>query len=121
MLRITVYQKQQALTLQLEGRLTGPWVNVLEECWQSSFACHRKPMLRVDLAGVTFIDEAGQACLAAMHREGAELIAADAMTKAIAAEIAQGPPPLHTEVRKGFGASEGKNEMTLKRVTNLER
>ncbi len=87
MLRITVHDNPQALTFQLEGRLAGPWLRELEECWQSTLAHERKPILRVDLTGVTFIDEAGKACLAAMHRQGAEFVAADCLTKDIVAEI----------------------------------
>ena len=89
MLRITVHDKPQALTFQLEGRLAGPWLRELEECWKSTLAQQRKSILRVDLAGVTFIDDAGKACLAAMHRQGAELVAADCLTKAVVAEIMQ--------------------------------
>jgi anti-anti-sigma regulatory factor len=73
--------------------LAGPWVPVLEECWQSTLARQGKPILRVDLTGVTFIDAAGQACLAALHRQGAELVAADCLTKAVVAEITQTPGP----------------------------
>ena len=40
---------------------------------------------------ITFIDGAGEACLAAMNRRGAEFIAADALTKGIVAEITQAP------------------------------
>jgi anti-anti-sigma regulatory factor len=91
MLRITVHDTPGALTFQLEGRLAGPWVRVLQECWQSALARQRKPILRVDLTGVTFIDAAGQACLAAMHRRGAEFVAADCLTKAVVAEIIDSP------------------------------
>jgi len=52
-------------------------------------------MLRVDLTGVTFIDEAGQACLATLYRQGAGFIAGDPMTKNIVAEISQVPLPAH--------------------------
>jgi hypothetical protein len=38
---------------------------------------------------VTFIEEAGKACLAALHHQGAEFVAADCLTKAIVAEITQ--------------------------------
>jgi hypothetical protein len=93
MLRITVHDQPQALTFQLEGRLAGPWLRVLEECWQSTLARQRKPIRRVDLTGVTFIDAAGRACLAAMHRQGAEFIAPDCLTKAVVAEITQTPGP----------------------------
>jgi ABC-type transporter Mla MlaB component len=89
MLRITVHDNPQALTFQLEGRLARPWLRELEECWKSTLAHQRKSILRVDLTGVTFIDEAGKACLAAMCRQGAEFFTADCMTKEIVVEIRQ--------------------------------
>ena len=49
----------------------------------------RKPIVRVDLTGVTFIDGAGKACLATMHRQGAEFIALDCMTKDVVREICE--------------------------------
>jgi ABC-type transporter Mla MlaB component len=93
MLRITVHDKPEALTFQLEGKLVGPWVRVLQECWQSALARQRQAILRVDLTGVTSIDAAGQACLAALHRRGVEFIAADCLTKAVVAEVSQMPLP----------------------------
>jgi hypothetical protein len=91
MLRITVHDNPEALTFQLEGRLAGPWVWVLRECWDSALARHRQPILRVDLTGVTSLDVAGRACLAALHRQGAEFIAADCLTNALVAEVTQPP------------------------------
>jgi ABC-type transporter Mla MlaB component len=91
MVRITVHDNPGALTFQLEGRLAGPWVRVLEECWQSALAWQRKAILRVDLTGVTAIDAAGRTRLAAMHRQGAEFVAADCLTKAVVAEIICSP------------------------------
>ena len=93
MLRITLQDEPGALTFQFEGRLAGPSVRLLEDCWQTTLAGQRKPILRVDLTGVTSIDAAGQACLAAMHRGGTQFIAADCLTKAVVAEITQGPSP----------------------------
>ncbi len=90
MLRITIHDNQESLCFQLEGRLAGPWLRELEACWQSTLNQPRNPILRVDLTGVTFIDDAGKTCLAAMHRQGAELVAADCLTKEIVAEICQG-------------------------------
>jgi anti-anti-sigma regulatory factor len=87
MLRITVHDKTPVLTFQLEGELVGPWVRELEECWQRTLASQPEPILRVDLTGVTFIEEAGKTCLAALHRQGAEFVAADCLTNAIVAEI----------------------------------
>ena len=93
MLRITVHDKPRVLRFQLEGKLAGPWVRELEKCWQSTVARQGKTILCVDLTGVTFINAAGQACLATLHRQGAEFIAADCLTKAIVAEITQAPLP----------------------------
>jgi hypothetical protein len=93
MLRITVHDQPESLTFQLEGRLAGRLVRELEECWQSTLSSRRKSVLRVDLTGITFIDAAGKAYLAAIHRQGAEFVAADCLTKAVVAEIANTPIP----------------------------
>jgi anti-anti-sigma regulatory factor len=93
MLRITVHDNPQACTFQLEGRLAGHWLRELEECWKSTINQRRKPLLRVDLTEVTFIDDAGKTCLAAMYRQGAELVAADCLTRDIVAEITQERKP----------------------------
>jgi hypothetical protein len=68
-------------------------VQVLEECWQATVTGRRDRFLLLDLTGVTSIDAAGEACLAAMHRQGAAFIAADPLTKGIVAEITQAPLP----------------------------
>jgi ABC-type transporter Mla MlaB component len=91
MLRITVHDKPGTLTFRLEGSLAGPWVRVLQECWQSALARQSQPTVRVDLTEVTSIDAAGRACLAALHRRGAEFVAADCLTKAVVAEITDIP------------------------------
>ena len=87
MLRITANEKPRVLSFRLEGRLEGPWVRELVECWRAMVARAGTPALRVDLRGVTFVDAAGKAQLTAMHREGAKFIAADCLTTAIVSEI----------------------------------
>ena len=89
MLRITTQDNPPVLTFQLEGRLTGPWVRVLKECWERAVVGRAGPVLRVDLTGVTSVDVAGEALLKSLHSQGANLIAADCLTKAIVAEITQ--------------------------------
>ena len=93
MLRITVHDNPESLTFQLEGRLAGPWVGEVEACRQRTLAGRRRLAVRFDLAGVTFIDAAGKAYLADMHRLGAEFVAADCLTKAVVAEITKVSPP----------------------------
>ena len=108
MLRITVDDKPRILRFQREGRLGEPWLRELEECWQSSLAGQEKPILCVDLTGVTFIDAAGKAYLAAVHRQGAEFVAADCLTKAVVDEITQAALP-------ACGRPIGKGERRPKR------
>ncbi len=91
MMRITVHDSPQALTLQLEGELAGLWVQEIEKCWKDNLTSRRRPILRVDLTGVISISGAGKACLAAMHRQGAEFIAVDCLMKSIVDEITQAP------------------------------
>ncbi len=92
MLRITVHDNPQILTFQLEGSLSGPWLRELEECWRNTLARRGKRIICVDLTGVTFINDAGKACLSAMHRQGAQFVAPDCLTKAVVDEICQGRP-----------------------------
>ena len=93
MLRITVRDSPESLTVQLEGRLAGPWVREMEECWQTTRASQRKAVLRFDLTGVTYIDAAGKEFLAAMHTEGAEFLACGCLMRAVVAEITDAPVP----------------------------
>jgi hypothetical protein len=99
MMRITVDYAPRALTFRLEGRLAGPWVRELEECWRDALAGRREPVLRVDLRDVTSIDAAGRACLAALHRQGAEFVAADCLMKAVVDEITGAPVPARGPVK----------------------
>jgi ABC-type transporter Mla MlaB component len=93
MLRTTIHDNLESLTFQLEGRLAGALVREVEECRQRTLAGRRGIAVCFDLSGVTFIDAAGKAYLAAMHRLGAGFIAADCLTKGIVAEITKAPIP----------------------------
>jgi len=87
MLRITVHDNSECITFQLEGGLAGSWVGEVEKCRQRALSGRPQPAVCFDLAGATFIDDAGKAYLAAMHRLGAVFVTADCLTKAIVAEI----------------------------------
>lgn len=89
MLRITADDQPRVVSFRLEGRLEGLWVEELETCWRGMVARAGTLALRVDLTGVTFVDDAGKAQLTAMHEQGAELIADDCLTKAIVSEIVE--------------------------------
>jgi hypothetical protein len=93
MLRITVINKPGALTFQLEGRLAGPWVRELEQCWQDTRASQGEALPRFDLTGVTFVDTEGKQFLAARHAGGATFVASGCLMRAIVAEITRADAP----------------------------
>src|SRR6202790_4219245 len=85
MLRITTEKKRGKTVLSVEGRLAGPFVEALEQCWRT-----RAPeeKFSVDLCGVSFIDAAGKALLKEIHEQGGKLIAEGCLNEAIVEEIA---------------------------------
>lgn len=90
MLRITVHNEPESITFQLEGRLSRPWLSEMDKCWRHALMSKDKPAVHVDLTGLTFVDEAGKAYLAAMHHNGADFVANDCLTKSIVDEITNG-------------------------------
>src|SRR5260221_1110332 len=91
MLRITIHDDPALLSFQLEGRLAGAWVRELEDCWKRALASQCRPAIRFDLRGVTFVDAAGKAFLAARHAQGMELVASGCLMRAVVAEISNAP------------------------------
>src|ERR1700686_1562112 len=87
MLRITTEIKRGKLTLYIEGRLTGPWVGALEQCWRDLSDHGERQKFYINLCGVSFIDDAGKVLLKEMHRQGGELIAEGCLNQAIVNEI----------------------------------
>ena len=86
-MKITTYGDDQVITVKLEGALTDGWVKELLLCWHEATVMELKRCRRIDLTGVTFVDEAGIALLALLHRDGAELVADGLLTRAIVEEI----------------------------------
>ena len=86
MLKVTTTNHNQTLTLKLEGKLAGPWVQEVTRVWFDTAASPRSGFV-VDLRSVTFVDRQGQALLAKMSQQGAELIASDCLTRNIVEEI----------------------------------
>jgi len=63
MLRITTEKKRGKTYLNVEGRLAGPWVAALEQCWRELRGASPQEKFHVDLCGVSFIDAAGKVLL----------------------------------------------------------
>lgn len=93
MLKITEQRvvEVDSLTLVLEGRLAGPWVEELSASWHQ-ISPEQQCGATIDLAGVTFIDVRGKALLARLWRQGAELRASGCLTRCIVEEIRRNEP-----------------------------
>lgn len=87
MLRITEQHDERSLTFKLEGKLSGIWTSELERCWQDAVSNRQPNAIRVELAEVTYVDDAGKQLLTQMAAKGAALIAADVMTSALVEQI----------------------------------
>ena len=87
MLRITIHDRAPMTSFMLEGKLIGPWVEELKQCWQKAVVDGPSSSMLVDLAGVTFIDCEGRALLREMRRQGVRLLSHGVLIDAMVAEI----------------------------------
>jgi anti-anti-sigma regulatory factor len=86
-IRISQVHEGSKQRLLVEGTLSGDWVDVLKNSWlERPHAPNGEPM-RIDLSGVTYVDEKGRELLARMIRDGEELQATGVMTRAVIEEI----------------------------------
>lgn len=102
MLRITTEKKRGKAILNVEGRLAGPWVAALDQCWRELRAASPQQKFQVDLCGVSFIDAAGKVLLKEIHRQGGALIAEGCLNQAIVQDIVRSE-----RAEKGHGRKDG--------------
>ncbi|MEW6682461.1 MAG: hypothetical protein AB1451_06005 [Nitrospirota bacterium] len=82
-MKITSRKVAKATVIEASGKLMGPWVKELDQCWRAA----NGSQVLVDLTGVTFIDDAGTDLLRTMHREGVEFVAEGCFIEGIVDEI----------------------------------
>jgi outer membrane protein len=87
MFRITSERRPRKTVLTLEGRLAGPSVRTLEECWRELKAGGPEQRFFLNLCAVSFIDTAGKVLLKEIHRQGGRLAAEGCLNQAIVREI----------------------------------
>jgi outer membrane protein len=100
MLRITTEKKRGRTTLSVEGRLAGPWVAALEQCWRELHASEPQEKYHLDLCGVSFIDAAGKVLLKEIYRQGGKLVAEGCLNQAIVDEIKESQKESRSHVGK---------------------
>lgn len=87
MLRITVHDNSSVRTIQLDGRIAGPWVAELDRVWESLAPSMRSKKLCLDLRGVTFADADGRRLLRDIYqRANASFLANSPLTQHFADE-----------------------------------
>jgi len=85
-LRISIRESPGAVTLLVEGQLSGPWIGEVERAWSALAATDGRRRV-VDLSGVTFVAEEAKAVLRRIVAQAGELRAADVLTRAIIDEV----------------------------------
>jgi hypothetical protein len=92
MLKITLHDSAGEFRITLEGRLSGPWVAELEQCWQtaSSTTAGRKTVL--DLGEVDFICPDAEPLLRRMHSQSVQFVALTPIICALLQDICDAAP-----------------------------
>jgi len=102
MLKITLHDSAGEFRLKLEGRLSGLWVQELEQCWKTASSTTRGRKTVVDLGEVDFVDLAGQNLLSQMYSHGVKMEAVSPLICAVLKEICQSPPYGTVERKAGL-------------------
>jgi ABC-type transporter Mla MlaB component len=92
MLRITVQDEPDQVTLKLEGNLGGIWVTELEDSWRAANSTFNGHSFRLDLTAVDRVDSAGNYLLALLHRSGVQLIASGIVMQELVRSLARDWP-----------------------------
>jgi anti-anti-sigma regulatory factor len=87
MLKITIYDGSDEFRLRLEGKLSGPWVKELRQCWQTASSTTEGRSTVLDLREVDFVDSEGEAVLREMRAAGVKLVADTPVIQAILREV----------------------------------
>ena len=100
MLRITTQKRRGRTVLSIEGRLAGPLVGTLEQCWREVHQAAPGEKVNLNLCGVSFIDSAGKMLLKEIHRQGGELVAEGCLNQAIVDDIVKSEKETKSHSRK---------------------
>ena len=87
MLKITIQEAPDTVTMKLEGRVAGLWALEFNRSWQSLEPLLGSKALTLDLRGVSFIDRGGRLLLEEIYEKtGADFLTASPLTKYYAEE-----------------------------------
>jgi hypothetical protein len=93
MLRITIHEGTKAQTIQLEGKIVGPWVEEVNRTWHSLAPSLGSKELRLDLRGVAFVSAKGRQLLREIYQKtNARFLADSPLTRYFADDAMQQSP-----------------------------
>jgi hypothetical protein len=93
MLRITLHDGVSAQTIQLEGKIAGPWVEEFSRAWHSLAPSLGSKDLHLDLRGVAFVDANGRELLREIYQKtNASFLADSPLTQYFADDAKQKSP-----------------------------
>ena len=101
MLKITLHDSAGEFRLKLEGRLSGAWVQELEQCWKTASSTTHGRKTVVDLGEVDFVDPDGQSLLSVMYSQGVEMVAVTPLICSVLKEVYQAPACGRVERKAG--------------------
>jgi anti-anti-sigma regulatory factor len=93
MLRITIHEGTKAQTIQLEGKIVGPWVEEFNRTWHSLAPSLGSKELRLDLRDVAFVNTKGRQLLREIYQKtNARFLADSPLTRYFADDAMQQSP-----------------------------
>lgn len=101
MFKATVEHHGELLTLRIEGRLSGPCLAELENCWRQMIAANGSHQVVVDLKEVTFVSVQAKQLLQKLCRAGAQLTGDGLMTRALVEQITRSAGELEHQTQGG--------------------
>ncbi|MDE3201013.1 MAG: hypothetical protein KGN79_08830 [Acidobacteriota bacterium] len=88
MLKISTHQTRDKVTLKLDGRLAGPWVDELERVWTQELLPQRSKQHFLDVHELIFANVEGVKLLKKIYMESqAVILAATPLSQALSDEI----------------------------------
>jgi hypothetical protein len=89
MLRITPHVARGEYVITIEGSLSGPWVTELAASWIAAATEQPGRRIRLDLADVGHVDQAGRELLTLMYRAGVRFAARGFVMPQLVREISR--------------------------------
>jgi outer membrane protein TolC len=119
MLKVTVHDTATTVRMQVEGKLTAPWVTELENCWRTAQSTAAGKEVIADLVDVDYADLAGRYLLGWMHARGVRFVSRTLPMKALLAEITRAALLLCLVLVLPLTAQQQPLTLTLRRAVEI--